>query len=69
MLSGGKVVVFDMFVAIFGQKCGFFSQKFWGEYFLLSKFVFGYFKTKKRKTCLMAGIRPKICPDIRYTNG
>ena len=42
MLSGGKVVVFDRFVAIFGQK-------FWGGIFLLSKSLSGYFKTKKKK--------------------
>ena len=32
MLSGGKVVVFDRFVEIFGKKFGsFFPTNFWGK--------------------------------------
>ena len=46
-----KQYFFDRFVAIFGQKYGSFSPKMFQGNFSLSKSVFSYFKTeKKRKT-------------------
>ena len=47
MFSIEKVVLFSRFVAIFGKKYGTFSPKIFGRNFLLSKSVFGYFKTNK----------------------
>jgi len=43
MLSGGKVVFFYWFVALFSKKYGSFSPNIFGKNFLLSKSVFGYF--------------------------
>ena len=44
-----KSLFFDKFVAIFGKNMALIAQKFCGE-IVLSKFVSGYFKTKKTTT-------------------
>ena len=48
MYTFGKVVVFDMLIAIFDKNYGSFSPKILCRIFL-SEFVSGYFKTKKTK--------------------
>ena len=49
MLSGGKVVLFNRFIAIFGQKYGSFSPKIFEGILFWSKFIFDYLRLKKKK--------------------
>ena len=80
MLSVGKVVVFSMF--FFGKKYGSFRTNILEDFFL-SKFVFGYFKTKIKVpmiTKLEVGrylkyffaatiltVLPNFCPIIQFS--
>ena len=47
MMSVGKVAFFSRFVTIFWLYMALLVKKMLGSIFLLSKSVFGYFKTKK----------------------
>ena len=49
MLSGGKVVVFDRFVTIFGQKYGSFNPKIFGRIFFGKNPLLAILRLIKRK--------------------